>query len=95
MGCILKLVSFLLFFNIFYIGHKKALCSAVQGKEELNEYAYELDRLVDKRTYELRQVNKRLMADLEGKGYSASHAAEVLPQMSLSHLFQGICRLKT
>jgi sigma-B regulation protein RsbU (phosphoserine phosphatase) len=91
MGCILKLVSFLLFFNIFYIqGIRRPYVLLSKAKEELNEYAYELDRLVDKRTYELRQVNKRLMADLEvARGIQQAMLPEVLPQNEFVSFVSG------
>lgn len=82
LGCLLKLVAFMLFFNIFYIhGIRRPYVLLSKAKEELNEYAYELDRLVDKRTNELRQVNKRLMADLEvARGIQHAMLPAVLPQ---------------
>jgi|LSQX01.3.fsa_nt_gb sigma-B regulation protein RsbU (phosphoserine phosphatase) len=91
LGCILKFVAFLLFFNIFYIqGIRKPYVLLSKAKEELNEYAYELDRLVDKRTHELRQVNKRLMADLEvARGIQQAMLPAALPQNEFVSFVSG------
>lgn len=91
LGGVLKLVAFLLFFNIFYIhGIRRPYVLLSKAKEELNEYAYELDRLVDKRTHELRQVNKRLMADLEvARGIQHAMLPAVLPQNEYASFVSG------
>jgi len=82
LACVLKFVAFVLFFYVFYIqGIKRPFVLLSKAKEELNEYAYELDRLVDKRTHELKQVNKRLMADLEvARGIQQAMLPSSLPQ---------------
>ena len=82
LSCILKFTAFLLFFYVFYIqGIKRPYVLLSKAKEELNEYAFELDRLVDKRTHELKQVNQRLMADLEvARGIQQAMLPSVLPQ---------------
>lgn len=82
LACILKFLAFMLFFNIFYIrGIRQPYILLSKAKQELNEYAYELDRLVDKRTHELKQVNERLMADLEiARGIQQAMLPSVLPQ---------------
>jgi len=80
-SCMLKFVAFMLFFYIFYIqGIRRPYVLLSKAKEELNEYAYELDRLVDKRTHELKQVNQRLIADLEvARGIQQAMLPSVLP----------------
>jgi sigma-B regulation protein RsbU (phosphoserine phosphatase) len=77
-----KFIAFMLFFNIFYIhGIRRPYVLLSKAKEELNEYTYELDRLVDKRTHELKQVNRRLIADMEvARGIQRSMLPTVLPQ---------------
>lgn len=91
LSCILKLVAFLLFFNIFFIhGVRKPYVLLSKAKEELNEYAFELDRLVDKRTYELKQMNRRLMADLEvARGIQHAMLPAVLPQNEFVSFVSG------
>jgi len=91
LGCILKLLGFMLFFNIFFIhGIRRPYVLLSKAKEELNEYAYELDRLVDKRTYELKQVNKRLMADLDvARGIQHAMLPSTLPQNEFVSFVSG------
>ena len=88
---ILKFFAFLLFFNVFYIhGIRRPYILLSKAKEEMNEYTYELDKLVDKRTHELRQVNKRLMADLDvAKGIQRSMLPTVLPQNEFVSFVSG------
>ena len=88
---IFKFVAFLLFFNIFYIhGIRRPYILLSKAKEELNEYTYELDRLVDKRTHELKQVNKRLIADLDvARGIQRSMLPTLLPQNEFVSFVSG------
>jgi len=91
LGCSLKFIAFVLFFNIFYIqGIRQPYNLLSKAKEELKEYASELDRLVDKRTHELKKVNERLVADLEvARGIQQAMLPSVLPQTEFVSFVSG------
>lgn len=79
---VFKLAGFILFFNVFYIhGIRRPYTLLSSTKEELNSYAVKLDRLVDERTIILKQMNDRLMADIEiARGIQRAMLPNVFPQ---------------
>ena len=61
-----QLIAYVLFFYIFYVKNvKKPFIMLSKTQNELNEYVTELDKLVEKRTTELRCINEKLLADQE------------------------------
>ncbi len=77
-----KFAAYVLFFGVFFNKsvHRPYLLLS-RAKEELREYADELDALVDMRTAELRLSNDKLMADLEiARSIQQSMLPAVLPK---------------
>ncbi|HBR02318.1 MAG TPA: hypothetical protein DD738_06885 [Ruminiclostridium sp.] len=76
-----QLISYGMMFNVFFVhGIKGPYILLSQTKAELNSYLTEMDKLVDKRTNELRSINEKLMADQEiARGMQMSMLPASLP----------------
>jgi len=75
-------VSYGIFFYAFYIESiKKPYVQLAKAKEELDEYIEEMDKLVDRRTIELRGMYEKLMADQEiARGIQLSMLPSEFPE---------------
>jgi phosphoserine phosphatase RsbU/P len=77
LGHVYKFVSYFIIFKVIFIYNvKQPYVDLSQAKNEIKEYAENLDRIVDKRTYELRRMNQRLLDDLE---YARDIQKAILP----------------
>ncbi len=66
LGHILKCVSLFMIFNVVFSKNVLAPYFALRAaRNELREYAANLDKIVSQRTSQLRQVNERLLEDLD------------------------------
>ncbi|NLX64307.1 MAG: SpoIIE family protein phosphatase [Clostridiaceae bacterium] len=75
-------VSYGIFFYAFYIESiKKPYVQLAKAKEDLDEYIEEMDKLVDRRTIELRGMYEKLMADQEiARGIQLSMLPSEFPE---------------
>ncbi|MCX8129219.1 MAG: SpoIIE family protein phosphatase [Clostridia bacterium] len=77
LGHVYKFVSYFIIFRVIFIYNvKQPYIELSLAKNELKEYAENLDRTVEKRTQELRLINQRLLEDLE---YARDIQKAILP----------------
>jgi sigma-B regulation protein RsbU (phosphoserine phosphatase) len=66
LGHIYKFISYFIIFKVIFIKNvQKPYIELKMAQDELREYAKNLDKIVEQRTRELKQVNRRLLEDLE------------------------------
>ena len=78
---VFQINSCIILLNFYYLfGIKRPHSMLIRTKEELDNYVSELDRLVEKRTAELRAINEKLLADQEvARRMQLSMLPEILP----------------
>lgn len=66
MGHVLKIIAYFLIFRVIFIDNvRKPYVELADARDELREYAGNLDILVEQRTKEVRIMNEKLLSDLE------------------------------
>ena len=82
LGHIYKFIAFFIIFRIMYIHSiQKPYMELTRARNELKLHAENLDRLVDARTKELKQMNSKLMEDLEyARDIQKAMLPSVLPE---------------
>ncbi|HHW47769.1 MAG TPA: SpoIIE family protein phosphatase [Clostridiaceae bacterium] len=66
LGHIYKFISYFIIFKVIFVENvQKPYIELKEAQDELRDYADNLDKIVEQRTGELKQVNRRLLEDLE------------------------------
>ena len=78
LGHVFKFIAYFLIFQVIFINNvRKPYIELSKAQRELKDYAENLDRIVDHRTRQLKQMNVKLIEDLE---YARDVQKAMLPQ---------------
>jgi len=78
LGHVYKFIAYFIIFKTIFIGNiQKPYSELARARNELQNYAENLDRLVEQRTAQLKEVNQKLLEDLE---YARDIQKSLLPQ---------------
>lgn len=78
LGHVYKFIAYFIIFRVIFISNvQKPYSELAEARNELQNYAENLDRLVEQRTRQLKEVNQKLMEDLE---YARDIQKSMLPQ---------------